>query len=212
NQLRGCDLRESSMVHAMLIDVDLRSANFANARMEQVSLVRCTLDGASFLKADLRGMRLAEPCTFVGADLRGAQMDGATLREADFSGADLSGATLCSSDLSKSILRDANLYRVVAKNALFMRADLTGASLIAANLESAIFIKAKLARADFKGANLFRADLLRAVGDDRTSFHDANVRHVRVSPKEAAGDGKLAPVDPAAQPSQPSAIVKESSG
>lgn len=214
NQLRGCDLRESSIVHAILIEVDLRSANFANARMEHVSLVRCTLDGASFLKADLRSMRLAEPCSFVGADFQGAQMDGATLREADFSRANFSGATLCSSDLSKCILREANLYRAVAKSALFMRADLTGASLIAANLESAVFLKAKLARADFKGANLFRADLLRAVGDDKTSFFDANVRHVRVSPKDAAAaDGRLSTVDPAAaRPSQPAPIEKENGG
>jgi uncharacterized protein YjbI with pentapeptide repeats len=202
NQLRGCDFRESTLSHAVLDEVDLRSANFANATMEHVTLLRSTLDDTCFLKADLRGMRLGAPCTFIGADLRGALIEGATLREADFSRADFSGATLISSDLSKCILREANLYRAVAKNALFIRADLTGASLIAANLEGALFQKAKLARADFKGANLFRADLLRAVGDDRTSFEDANVRHVRVSPKEN-GDPRLVTVDPAARAGQP---------
>ena len=212
NQLRGCDLRESTFTHAILTEVDLRSANFANAKLEHAALLRCTLDGASFLNADLRGMRLAEPCSFVGADLTGATIDGATLREADFSRADFSGATLSSSDLSKCVLREANLYRVIAKNTLFMRADLTGASLIAANLEGAIFIKAKLARADFKGANLFRADLLRAVGDDRTSFLDANVKQVRVSPKETGAAGRQATVDPGAQKAQPGAATKESGG
>jgi uncharacterized protein YjbI with pentapeptide repeats len=203
NQLRGCDLREATFIHAILIDVDLRSANFANAMIHNASFVRCTLDGACFLKADLRGLRIAEPCSFVGADLRGALIDGATLRETDFSRADLSGASMISSDLSKCVLREAKLYRVVAKNALFIRADLTGASLVAANLEGAIFMKAKLARADFKGANLFRADLLRAVGDDRTSFADANVKHVRVSPKETGDGARHSGIDPR---------VKESGG
>jgi uncharacterized protein YjbI with pentapeptide repeats len=214
NQLRGCDFREATLTHAMLLDVDLRSANFANAKLENVALMRCTLDGASFLKADLRGLRLFEPCTFVGADLRGALIDGATLRQTDFTRADFSGATMISSDLSKCVLREANLYRVVAKNALFSRADLTGASLIAANFEGAIFFKARLVNADFKGANLFRADFLRAIGDDRTSFTDANVKQVRVSPKEASGDGRLATVDPSARGAQPPAKpgVKESGG
>ncbi|UQA57636.1 DUF2169 domain-containing protein [Polyangium aurulentum] len=215
NQLRGCDLRETTFCHAMLVEVDLRSANFANAILEHATLVRCTLDGASFLNANLRGMRLAEPCSFIGAELRGAAMDSATLREADFSRADFSGATLSSSDMSKCVLREANLYRVIAKNTLFMRADFTGASLVAANLEGAILLKAKLGRADFKGANLFRADLLRAVGDDKTSFVEANVKQVRVSPKETAAAGRLTTVDPTAQqkaPTSPGTSPKESGG
>jgi len=185
NQLRGCDLRESTFTHAMFVDVDFRSANFSNATVDHASFARCIMDGATFLRANLRGMRLSEPCSFVGANLQGASLDAATLRECDFSFADFSGATLNSSDLTKCILREANLYRVVAKNALFMRADLTGAKLVAANLEGAIFMKAKLARADFKGANLFRADMLRAMGDDKTSFHDTNVKQIRVLPKDA---------------------------
>ncbi|MRG90895.1 DUF2169 domain-containing protein [Polyangium spumosum] len=202
NLLRGCDLRESTFVHAMLVEVDLRNANFANATLEHASLVRCTLDGASFLKANLGGMRLAEPCSFIGADFTGATMAAATLREADFSHADFSGATLSASDLSKCVLREAKLYRAVAKNALFMRADLTGASLVAADLEGAIFLKAKLGRADFKGANLFRADLLRAVGDDKTSFFDALVTQVRVSPKGVDPSAQKAAVKPGSKESR----------
>ncbi len=212
NQLRGCDLREATFTHAMLVEVDLRSANFANAILEHATLIKCTLDGASFLNADLRALRIGEACSFVGADFRGANIERATLRESDYSRADFSGARLSSSDMSKCVLREANLYRVIAKNTLFMRADLTGASLIAANLEGAIFMKAKLGRADFKGANLFRADLLRAVGDDKTSFFEANVKQVRVSPKESAG--KLTTVDPTAPKAPPSGGTgpKESSG
>ncbi|MBK9263894.1 MAG: DUF2169 domain-containing protein [Polyangiaceae bacterium] len=197
NQLRGCDLRESTFIHSMFVDVDFRSANFANAIAEHASFVRCIMDGASFLQANLRGMRLAPPCSFVGANFRGAALDAATLRECDFSLADFSGATLNSSDLTKAILRESNLYRVIAKNALFLRADLTGAQLVAANLEGACFMKAKLPRADFKGANLFRADMLRAMGDDKTSFHDANVKQIRVSPKDAASSPNT--VDPSAR-------------
>ncbi|AKT40636.1 DUF2169 family type VI secretion system accessory protein [Chondromyces crocatus] len=209
NQLRGCDLRESTFSHAILAEVDLRSANLAHVTLEHAALVRCTLDGASFLKADLRGIRLAEPCSFVGADLTGAMIDGATLRETDFSRADFTGASLNSSDMSKCVLREANLYRVVAKNVMLSRADLTGARLVAANLEGAVLLKAKLGRADFTGANLFRADLLRAVGDDRTCFTDANVTQVRVSPREGGGPGKPATVDPQAQQQAEQANAKK---
>lgn len=201
NQLRGCDLRESTFLHAMFVDVDFRSANFANCVVENATFFRCTLDGASFLQANLRGLRVCPPCSFVGVNFRGAALDAATLRESDCSMADFSGATLNSSDLTKCILRDANLYRVVAKNALFQRADLTGASLVAANLEGAIFMKAKLARADFKGANLFRADMLRAIGDNKTNFYDANVKQVRVSPKDAESSGHT--IDLGAHPRAP---------
>lgn len=198
NQLRGCDLRESTFVHAMMVDVDFRSANFANAVVEQASFVRCILDGALFLQANLRGIRLSPPCSFVGANFQGAALDAATLRECDFSLADFSGATLNSSDLTKAIFRDAILYRVTAKNALFLRADLTGAQLVAANLEGAVFMKAKLARADFKGANLFRADMLRAAGDNRTNFHDANAKQIRISPNDSGNAGQT--IDPQTPP------------
>lgn len=189
NKLRGCDLRESHFVHSMFIDVDFRSGNFANSVVENATFLRCTLDGASFLQSNLRGMRIFPPCSFVGVNFRGAALDSATLRECDFSMSDFSGATLNSSDLTKAVLRDANLYRVVAKNALFLRADLTGAQLVAANLEGAVFMKAKLGRADFKGANLFRADMLRAIGDNKTNFTDANVTRIRVAPKETTAMG-----------------------
>jgi uncharacterized protein YjbI with pentapeptide repeats len=210
NKLRGSSLRQASFVNAIIVDVDLRAADFTNAILKSTTLVRCTLDDATFVKADMRSLRVAEPCSFVGADLKGAMIERATLREADFTRADFSGSDLSGSDLSKCILREATLYRVVAKGALFMRADLTGASLVAANLEGAILMKAKVSRADFKGANLFRADLLRAIGDKKTSFVEANVTQVRAPQKDSGGEGGLVTVDPGAR--QIRGSEKESGG
>ena len=68
--------------------------------------------------ADLRGADLCD------ADLRDADLRGACLCDADLRGADLRGAYLCDADLRGADLRSANLYG----------ADLCGANLYGANL------------------------------------------------------------------------------
>lgn len=187
NRLAGARFRGAKLTHTTFIEVDLTGADFTNADLGSTTFLQSKIDGACFVNADATAARFIEGCSCVRADFKGAKVERATLRETDLSEADFSGAVLSTSDLSKCVLRGANFYRAVAKNALFMRADLTQASLVAANLEGAIFMKARLGGADFRGANLFRADLLRAVGDDRTSFTDALVTHVRAGASKANG-------------------------
>ncbi|ECD4946983.1 pentapeptide repeat-containing protein [Salmonella enterica subsp. enterica serovar Muenchen] len=79
-----------------------------------------------------------------GADLYGADLRDANLRGADLYGADLRGADLRGADLYGADLRDANL-----RGADLRGADLRGADLRDANLRGA----------DLRGADLRGADL-----------------------------------------------------
>ncbi|EBI3073288.1 pentapeptide repeat-containing protein [Salmonella enterica] len=78
------------------------------------------------------------------ADLRGANLCGANLRDADLCGADLRGANLCGANL-----RDADLCGADLRGADLCGADLRGANLCGANL-----CDADLRGADLRGANL----------------------------------------------------------
>ncbi|EDV6930361.1 pentapeptide repeat-containing protein [Salmonella enterica subsp. enterica serovar Uganda] len=98
---------------------------------------------ADLCGANLRGANLRD------ADLRGADLRGANLRDADLRGADLRGANLRDADLRGADLRDADLRD----------ADLRGADLRGADLRGADLRDADLRGADLRGADLRGADL-----------------------------------------------------
>ena len=108
--------------------------------------------------ADLRGadlccanLRDADLCD---ADLCGANLYGADLRDANLCDADLCGADLCCANLCGANLRDADLC-----GANLYGADLRGADLCCANLCDANLRGADLCCANLCGANLRDADL-----------------------------------------------------
>ena len=99
-------------------------------------------------RRDLRGIRTGP------AELPGARLDGACLRDADLRytrlpGASLQEASLVDADLSASQLQEANLFQ----------ADLRGASLLGARLNGADLREADLRGADLRGAKLEGARL-----------------------------------------------------
>ncbi|MGK7521244.1 pentapeptide repeat-containing protein [Salmonella enterica] len=99
-------------------------------------------------RANLRG---ADLC---GANLRDADLRGADLCGANLYGADLCGADLCGANLYGADLCGANLYGANLRGANLRGADLRGANLRGANLRDA-----NLRGADLRGANLYGADL-----------------------------------------------------
>jgi len=90
-------------------------------------------------------------------DLRNADLLGANLRDADLRNADLCRANLRNANLRGANLRDADL-----RNADLCRANLRNANLRGANLSNANLRGANLRDADLLGANLSDADLCRA--------------------------------------------------
>jgi uncharacterized protein YjbI with pentapeptide repeats len=115
-------------------------------------LTHANLGGAVLFQADLREAKLGH------ANLEGAYLNGADLRKADLRNALMAKAVLEHANLQGAKLSYANL-----KKAIFDDANLGGANLSEANLE-----EASLIRADLKGAKLFKANLAMANLDDAT--------------------------------------------
>ena len=126
---------------------------------------RADLSGANLCDADLRDANLRgadlSGANLCDADLRGANLRGANLRGADLRDADLSGANLFGANLRGADLRDADLSD----------ADLSGADLRDANLRGADLSGANLRGADLCNANLSRASMDQMIWDIHTAFY-----------------------------------------
>ena len=126
---------------------------------------RADLSGANLCDADLRDANLR------GADLSGANLRGADLRGANLRGANLRGADLRDADLSGANLFGANLRGADLRDADLSDADLSGADLRDANLRGADLSGANLRGADLCNANLSRASMDQMIWDIHTAFY-----------------------------------------
>ncbi|MGC4042789.1 MAG: pentapeptide repeat-containing protein [Armatimonas sp.] len=111
----------------------------------------------------------------VGANLEGAYLDSADLRNAYLIGASLNGACLYAAKLDGAIMRDANLRRADMRAAQMDGVDLRDADLTDARLEKAAMFhvdlrEANLARADLRDAHLWGANL------DGSQIEDTNLK------------------------------------
>ena len=166
--LSGADLSKVDLSAARLDRVVIIGARFDGANLAGASLLRpsnfSTLaalpsEAASFANADLRGAKMFG--RFTRANLRGANLEGATLApfgrtgfiehlwRTDLLGADLSQATLTGADLTYTLLAFSNLRGANLSGAILKRADLSGADLTGADLTGA-----DLTEADLEGAVL----------------------------------------------------------
>ena len=93
------------------------------------------------------------------ADLRGANLQDASLQYADLRGADLRGANLQDASLQYADLRGANLRGANLQDASLQYASLQYADLRGANLQDASLQYADLRGANLQGASLQYADL-----------------------------------------------------
>jgi len=122
--------------------------------------VKADLSGADLGLADLRNAYLVG-VNLADANLRGANLSDADLRSASLSDADLREVNLRGANLSGANLSRANLGPTGA-NAILADANLEGANLSDADLEGADLSDARLRGADLSGANLSWANLSRA--------------------------------------------------
>ncbi len=104
---------------------------------------RCDLSDAPLNELNL---------SFVGANLRDANLNRANMSQVNLERADLSGANLEIADLSRATLIDASLTGVNLKSANLENADLSRAGLIAVNLEGANLRGATMHFTNFRGA------------------------------------------------------------
>jgi uncharacterized protein YjbI with pentapeptide repeats len=103
--LRGTNLEgaeggrgEVLVGRVVLTGVDLRQADFRDAKLRNVDFTRANLEDTRFDQANLRWAVLANAnlrrASFAGANLQSADLRGADLNQVNFAQADLSGADL----------------------------------------------------------------------------------------------------------------------
>ncbi|ECR8061825.1 pentapeptide repeat-containing protein [Salmonella enterica] len=114
---------------------------------------RADLRGAYLCDANLRDANL-RGAYLCDANLRDANLRGANLRDANLRGANLRGAYLCDANLRGAYLCDANLRDANLRGANLCDANLRGANLRGANLRDANLRGAYLCGADLCGADL----------------------------------------------------------
>ena len=139
----------------------------------------------------LHGMYLRCESGGVLADLRGADLRGASLSEADLRGADLRGASLSEANLRWANLRGANLRWANLRGANLCWANLRGANLCGTDLSGA-----DLRWTDLRGANLRWANL-RGANLCGTDLSGADLRwtDLRGADLRGAIDGSIARLD-----------------
>jgi hypothetical protein len=121
---------------------------------------------------------VAEKASMLFADLRSANLRSANLRSANLRSADLRSADLRFADLRFANLRSANLHSADLRSADLLFADLHSANLRSANLHSADLRSADLRFADLLFANLLFADLRSA--DLRSADLDNDAKIARL--------------------------------
>jgi uncharacterized protein YjbI with pentapeptide repeats len=167
-------LRGRRLEGAVLIDSDLRKADFTAAQLQGAHLQRADLRGAQFNCAgklsEEGGLVTKTDCARLddaeldGANLQGASLKQATLADAVLIDADFRNTTLTSANLEGALLNDANLQRVSLekanlKNVQGERTQLQGATLDYADLSGANLSGVELQGASFSGATLIGASL-----------------------------------------------------
>lgn len=147
--LFGCDFRGSVLKFARLSKADLRGiqadgADFENADLSETDLrdgknvIRNKPGGpieekrgafkgnASFVGANLKHANLKDSVA-INADFTGAQMENTNLRNTDFRSSGFSGANISNSDFTGADIRDCDMGRAVLTGVVMEQVEKSGA-------------------------------------------------------------------------------------
>lgn len=150
--LFGCDFTNAKMTHTRLVRADMRGAEIGEADLSKADLTGADLrEGKTILRRKVRSTEdqfnlnsAAGTVQFIGSDLSGAVLNGATASSANFTdakmidtqlmGANLKDAILIGADLSHADLGGADL-----RNADFSYAMMNGASIDNTETSGSVF-------------------------------------------------------------------------
>lgn len=102
----GASCPKCNLFQADLSNRELKSRNFAGARLRQANMAAAVMNRTSFAGADLRDVdaygAVFSTANFAGADLTNASLVGAYLQGSNFAGATLSGTNFSGAEMSKA--------------------------------------------------------------------------------------------------------------
>jgi uncharacterized protein YjbI with pentapeptide repeats len=153
--LKNADLSEANLSYAILHDADFSGVDFRQADFIGADLHHADLSGTDLSYADLSSpFGLSGGTELSNANLSGAILKSAELREVHLSNANLSGAELSHADLYEAVLNQANL-----SGADLNQANIFGAIFYQANLTETKFYEVDFSGIDLSEANLRNSDL-----------------------------------------------------
>jgi len=174
---RGVDLDQCTFTESSIERADFSGAKLRSTTFIDVAGAQARFQGA--VMTNLRVARLERGTSFAQGQFDRADLSGANLRGADLTGASFRDAILNQADMSSCKLVGADLEGARAVEARFVKADMTDANLCRTDLMNTLLTRAIVRGTRFEEANLFRADAAASKGDKRTSFRGANVNNVR---------------------------------
>jgi uncharacterized protein YjbI with pentapeptide repeats len=125
-KFRGADLTDANFTQATLPYTDFRKATLKRTNWFQVKkLERSRLEGTYLENPKIRQLVVSkngQGCVYDDENLRGLNLENATLEGASFIGADLSESRLNNTDLTKAKLAEAQLYGTDLSNACLTKA------------------------------------------------------------------------------------------
>lgn len=135
-QLPEAALDNIEISDVLLLNSNLRAANFTNTTLNRITLDTCELDAAVF-----SGSRF-QHVTLKNVKLRRANFQGAKLNGCDFTSCELQRANFTNADLRSSIFKGVDCQGINFRNADLRSANFIGAK----NLHVDAFVHAKNAR------------------------------------------------------------------
>lgn len=161
-----------------LSNIDIRGANFFEAKLQRAIFKGANLERTRFCKAELQEVDFEE------ANLLEVDFEEANLQESNFKNANLQKAILSKANLDRAVLlaanlQGANLYDAILARANLYQANMKEAYLNGTNLSNLMLKKSNLENAKLQGANLQSANLTGA-NLQRATFHEANLQKAKL--------------------------------
>lgn len=177
------DLSQTDL-RGVLLTGDLRNINFEGSNLEWATLKDVTLDGSSFIEANLEVAKVEnaslKDTNFSKANLRWTNWLDASLERSNLKGINLDDSILKRVLLDHAILsnvdcRDSKFSEVSLNHADFQYINFSGSDLGTVNLQFSNLKSAVLDKANLKGANLESA-ILENASLNNTNLEDANLK------------------------------------
>jgi uncharacterized protein YjbI with pentapeptide repeats len=180
--LRGLHAPGIVLTKARFVECDIAGADWTGAALDQAMFLQCNLAGIQLSGARMRNSVFVQRCDLAQANLSGADLTEANLRETGLPGADLTDAIVERADFSGADLSAAVLARIRGAGSRWVAANLSGA-----NLHGADLAQADLARVDLRGAyvvevSAYEANAPRAILDSNTVRTGSFTKRLRYRP------------------------------